>query len=83
MFPSVVLVLTKYFNESEIMFKAFNYSLSTVPRLSLSAHIKEWGYIFQIALLDSKCSLGIIYSDCNIFISPATSAETRWSKIGE
>ena len=27
MFPSVVLVLTKYFNESEIMFKAFNYSV--------------------------------------------------------
>ena len=45
------------------------------PRLSLSAHIKEWGYMLQIALLDSKCSLGIIYSDHSIFISQATSAE--------
>ena len=45
------------------------------PRLSLSAHIKEWGYMLQLALLDSKCSLGIIYSDHSIFISQATSAE--------
>ena len=78
MFSSIVSIPTKSFNESGIMIKAFKYSILFLNCLLLRT-LKNVDMYFKylIAARDSECSLGIIYSDCSIFISHAISAETH------
>lgn len=84
MCSSIVSIPTKSFSEPGITIKAFNYSILFLNCLFLHT-LKNVGMHFKylIAAGESERSLGIIYSDCSIFISQATSAEKHWGKTGE